>query len=48
MDASVLVKDHNRPFVLAGIVNRAKTVLEAHPRFFEGANAALRYAGAED
>jgi len=30
--------------VLAGIVTRAKTVLEAHPRFFEGVNAARRYA----
>ena len=44
VDASVLVKDHRRPSVLAGIVNRAKTVLEAHPRFFEGVNAARRYA----
>ena len=44
VDASVLVKDHRRPSVLAGIVNRSKTVLEAHPRFFEGVNAARRYA----
>ncbi|MCX8513342.1 MAG: hypothetical protein ORN83_16475 [Chthoniobacteraceae bacterium] len=44
VDASVLVKDHRRPSVLAGIVNRSKTVLEAHPRFFEGSNAARKYA----
>ena len=30
--------------MLAGIVNRSKAVLEAHPRFFEGSNAARRYA----
>lgn len=44
VDSSLLVKDHRRQSVLAAIVNRAKTVLEAHPRFFEGVNAARRYA----
>ena len=44
VESSLLVKDHRRPSVLAAIVNRAKTVLEAHPRFFEGSNAARRYA----
>jgi hypothetical protein len=38
----VLFLDHRRPSVLAGIVQRAKTVLEADPRFFEGANAPRR------
>jgi hypothetical protein len=40
--SKVLFLDHRRPSVLAGIVQRAKTVLEADPRFFEGANAPRR------
>lgn len=44
IDSKLLVKDHRSPSVLAGIVNRAKTVLEADPRFFEGSNGARRYA----
>ena len=40
--SKVLFLDHRRPSVLAGIVQRAKTVLEADPRFFEGANAPKR------
>jgi len=44
VDAKLLVSAHRRPSVLAGIVNRSKTVLEAHPRFFEGSNAARKYA----
>ena len=44
VDSKLLVKDHRRPAVLAGIVSRAKTVLEADPRFFEGKSGARRYA----
>jgi hypothetical protein len=40
--SKVLFLEHRRPSVLAGIVQRAKTVLEADPRFFEGANAPKR------
>lgn len=40
--SKVLFLDHRRPSVLAGIVQRAKAVLEADPRFFEGANAPKR------
>ena len=43
VDSKPLVKDHRRPQVLAGIVNRARTVLEADPRFFEGADAPRRH-----
>ncbi len=38
-EQKVNIKEHRRPQVLAGIVHRAKTVLEADPRFFEGASA---------
>ena len=44
VDSKMLVKDYRRPSVLAGIVNRAKTVLEADPRFFQGVNGARRHA----
>ena len=44
VDSKMLVKDHRRPSVLAGIVNRAKTVLEADLHFFEGINGARRHA----
>jgi hypothetical protein len=40
--SQVLFPGHRRPSVLAGIVHRARTVLEAEPRFFEGANAPKR------
>jgi hypothetical protein len=44
VDSKMLVKDHRRPSVLTGIVKRAKTVLEADLRFFEGINGARRHA----
>ena len=44
VDSKMLVKDHRRPSVLAGIVNRAKTVLEADLHFFGGINGARRHA----
>jgi len=40
----LLLTEHRRPAVLSRIVNKAKTVLEADQRFFEGATAARRYA----
>lgn len=43
VDSKPLVKDHRRPQVLTGIVNRAKIMLEADPRFFEGPTAPNRY-----
>lgn len=42
VDTMFLIKEHRRPSVLASIVNRAKTVLEANPSFFEGDNAPRR------
>ena len=44
VDSKILIKEHRRPQVLAGIVHRAKTVLEAAPRFFEGASAPRRHS----
>ena len=44
VESKLLVKDHRRPSLLAGIVSRAKTVLEADPRFFQGVNGARRHA----
>ncbi len=44
VDSKILIKEHRRPQVLAGIVHRAKTVLEADPRFFEGASAPRRHS----
>lgn len=44
VNSRILVKDHRRPQVLAGIVARAKSVLEADSRFFEGAHAPLRHS----
>jgi len=39
----LLLTEHRRPAVLSRIVNKAKTVLEADHRFFEGANGQTRY-----
>jgi len=44
VESKLLVQDHRRGQVLAGIVNRARTVLEADPRFFEGVNAPCRHS----
>lgn len=44
VDSKLLVKDYRCPSLLAGIVNRAKTVLEADPLFFQGINGARRLA----
>lgn len=44
VESKLLVTHHRRPSVLAGIVSRAKTVLEADSRFFQGVNGAQRYA----
>ena len=44
VDSKLLVNEHRRPSVLAGIVKRARTVLEADPRFFQGINGARRVA----
>ena len=44
VDSKFLIKEHRRPQVLAGIVNRAKTLLEAEPSFFEGASAPRRHS----
>ena len=43
VDASLLIKDHRRADVLSAIVKRARTVLEADPRFFEGVDAPRRF-----
>jgi hypothetical protein len=43
VDTMLLVGEHRRPAVLRRIVNRAKTVLEADPRFFEGENGEVRF-----
>ncbi len=42
-DTRLLFTEHRRPPVLNRIVNKAKTVLEADSRFFEGSNAARKY-----
>jgi hypothetical protein len=44
VDSKLLIKDHRRPPLLAGIVTRARTVLEADPRFFEGVHAPRRHS----
>ena len=43
VDASLLIKDHRRAEVLSAIIKRARTVLEADPRFFEGVDAPRRF-----
>jgi hypothetical protein len=43
VDASLLIKDHRQAEVLSAIVKRARTVLEADPRFFEGLDAPRRF-----
>ena len=43
-ETRLLFTEHRRPSVLNRIVNKAKTVLEADSRFFEGVNAARKYA----
>jgi len=42
-ETRLLLTEHRRPAVLSRIVNKAKTVLEADHRFFEGANGQTRY-----
>jgi hypothetical protein len=42
-DTKLLVTEHRRPATLSRIVTKAKTVLEADPCFFEGANGQARY-----
>lgn len=44
VDKKLLIEDHRRPSMLPGIVNRAKIILEADRRFFEGVNGARRHA----
>jgi len=44
VDSKLLIKEHRSPSVLASIVSRARTVLEADPRFFQGINGARRHA----
>jgi len=44
VDSLFLLKEHRRPHVLSAIVNRAKTLLQASPCFFEGISAPRRYS----
>ena len=43
VDKTMLIREHRRPQVLSGIVKRARTVLAADPRFFEGVGAPRRF-----
>ena len=43
VDSKMLGRDHRRPSVLAAIVNRAKTLLEADPHFFDDAATPRRH-----
>jgi hypothetical protein len=43
VDTKPLLHDHRRPSVIAAVVKRAKSVLEAKREFFQGADAPRRY-----